>query len=61
MKYKITRLKKDKSEYKNLSKTKKSFVSKQSNNYCVMTEKEADDFIKQKGNDPKYYFVKTQI
>ena len=59
--YKITRFKKDRSEYKYLSKTKKSWVSIKSVNFCQMTENEANEFINQKGNSEKYYFVKTQI
>ena len=60
MNYKITRMKKDRSENRTLSKNKKKWLplnSKQSP--CIMTEREADEFIKEQPNN-EYYFFKTQ-
>lgn len=53
-------MKKDKSETKILSKNKRRWLPIGSRHQsCTMSEKEADEFIKQKGNDDVYYFLKT--
>jgi hypothetical protein len=61
MTYKITRMKKDKSEFRMLSQNKKRWlVINSKHRPCIMTNDEADEFIQAKGNDLIYYFFKTQ-
>lgn len=61
MEYKITRMKKDRSESRVLSQNKKRWLPIGSKHRpCKMTESEVDEFIKQKGNDEQYYYLKTQ-
>lgn len=53
-------MKKDRSETRVLSQKKKRWLPLGSNHRtCTMTEQEADEFVKSKGDDPIYYFFKT--
>lgn len=53
-------MKKDRSEKRVLSQKKKWLPLSSKHLACIMTEQEADEFIKLRGNDKIYYFFKTQ-
>lgn len=58
--YKITRYKKDRSESRVLSKNMDKWLKFNSKrHYCLMTEEEANKYIKENEINNLYYFFKT--